>query len=56
MNVTKKIKVVAIEYDLKNEQGMVLDSNKGFAPLEYLHGACNIVIGLEAALIGLAVK
>lgn len=45
--------VVAIEYELRDAKGLVLDNNKNFAPLEYLHGAGNIVAGLENALQGL---
>ena len=52
MTVAKNT-VVAIEYELRDAEGIVLDSNKNFAPLEYLHGAGNIVAGLEKALQGL---
>lgn len=45
--------VVAIHYTLTNDVGEVLDSSSGHAPLTYLHGAGNIVPGLEAALAGL---
>jgi FKBP-type peptidyl-prolyl cis-trans isomerase SlyD len=48
-------KVVTIEYTLKNEGGEVLDSSEGGEPLAYLHGAENIVAGLEKALEGKAV-
>lgn len=43
-------KVVSIEYTLKNDQGVVIDTSRGRAPLDYLHGANNIVTGLENAL------
>lgn len=44
--------VVAIHYTLKNDAGETLDSSAGGDPLEYLHGAGNIVPGLESALTG----
>jgi len=47
-----KNKVVTIDYTLKNSQGEVLDSSEGGPPLPYLHGAGNIIPGLEAALEG----
>ncbi|MCV6590410.1 MAG: peptidylprolyl isomerase [Marinobacterium sp.] len=45
-------KVVSIHYTLTNVDGEVLDSSVGEAPLPYLHGAGNIVAGLEDALAG----
>ena len=45
-------KVVSIHYTLKNNAGEVLDSSDGGDPLGYLHGAQNIIPGLEAALEG----
>jgi len=48
-------KVVTIDYTLKNAQGEVLDSSEGQEPLVYLHGAENIVAGLERELEGKAV-
>jgi len=48
-------KVVAIHYTLTNVSGDVLDSSVGEEPLAYLHGAGNIVAGLEDALTGKAV-
>lgn len=44
--------VVTLHYTLKNTAGEVLDSSEGDAPLSYLHGAQNIVPGLEKALEG----
>ena len=44
--------VVAIDYTLRNEEGDVLDSSEGSQPLAYLHGAANIIPGLEQALAG----
>ena len=47
--------VVAIDYTLSNDAGEVIDSSAGAEPLVYLHGASNIVAGLENALTGKAV-
>ena len=44
--------VVAIDYTLRNDEGEVLDSSEGAQPLVYLHGAGNIIPGLEQALVG----
>lgn len=44
--------VVSIHYTLKNDTGEVLDSSEGSAPLVYLHGAQNIIPGLESELQG----
>ena len=47
--------VALIHYTLTNDQGEVLDSSEGGDPLPYLHGARNIVPGLEKELIGMKV-
>jgi FKBP-type peptidyl-prolyl cis-trans isomerase SlyD len=44
--------VVSIDYTLKDDEGRVLDTSEGRGPLAYLHGAGNIVPGLEEALDG----
>lgn len=44
--------VVAIDYTLSNDAGEVIDSSAGAEPLVYLHGAGNIIPGLENALVG----
>lgn len=44
--------VVSMHYKLTDEEGTVLDSSEGSKPLAYLHGAGNIISGLEKALIG----
>ena len=41
-------KVVSIDYTLTDAAGAIIDSSKGNPPLPYLHGAGNIVPGLEA--------
>ena len=45
-------KAVSIDYTLTNDAGEVIDSSAGGAPLVYLHGAGNIIVGLEKALLG----
>lgn len=44
--------VASIHYTLKNDAGEILDSSEGREPLLYLHGAGNIIPGLENALTG----
>jgi len=44
--------VVSIHYTLTNGEGEELDSSVGRDPLVYLHGAGNIIPGLEGALAG----
>ena len=48
----EKDKVVSIDYTLTGDNGQVLDSSNGREPLAYLHGAGNIIPGLESALEG----
>jgi FKBP-type peptidyl-prolyl cis-trans isomerase SlyD len=45
-------KAVSIDYTLTNDGGEVIDSSAGGAPLVYLHGTGNIIVGLERALEG----
>jgi FKBP-type peptidyl-prolyl cis-trans isomerase SlyD len=56
--IAEKIKenvVVAMNYQLKDDAGQLLDSSQQGAPLEYLHGHSNIIPGLERALAGMGV-
>ena len=46
--------VASFHYTLTNAEGEVLDKSEG-QPLVYLHGAGNIIPGLEEALVGKAV-
>jgi len=46
--------VVAIEYTLKDDQGNIIDASGERGPMEYLHGAQNIIPGLEQGIEGLA--
>ncbi len=51
MQVAKN-KVVSIDYKLTDKSGQLLDSSEGGDPLAYIHGAGNIIPGLETALAG----
>lgn len=44
--------VVGMHYTLKDNEGNVIDSSEGGDILSFLHGAGNIIIGLEKALEG----
>jgi FKBP-type peptidyl-prolyl cis-trans isomerase SlyD len=44
--------VVGINYTLTNDQGEVMDTSEGRGPLMYLHGAGNLIPGLEKQLEG----
>jgi FKBP-type peptidyl-prolyl cis-trans isomerase SlyD len=44
--------VASIAYTLTDIDGHVLDSSQGREPLTYLHGAGNLIPGLESALEG----
>ncbi len=44
--------VASFHYTLTDSTGKVLDSSTGHEPLSYLHGAGNIIPGLERALVG----
>lgn len=48
----KQNAVVSIHYTVRDEDGVQLDSSDGRDPLVYLHGANNIIPGLESALDG----
>ncbi|AWV06539.1 FKBP-type peptidyl-prolyl cis-trans isomerase [Marilutibacter maris] len=45
-------RVASFHYTLTDDAGQVIDSSSGRDPLSYLHGAGNIVAGLEKALAG----
>lgn len=44
--------VASFNYTLTNDAGEVIDSSVGRSPLAYLHGAGNIVPGLEKEMLG----
>ena len=47
--------LVSIQYTLTDESGKVIESNVGKEPLSYIHGAGQIVRGLEKELAGMKV-
>lgn len=51
MQATKD-KVVSIDYTLTDNDGNTIDTSTGRGPLAYLHGAGNIIPGLETAIEG----
>ncbi len=54
MTTIAKDQVVSFHYTLTGENGEILDKSEG-EPLVYLHGAHNIIPGLERALEGKSV-
>ncbi len=52
MSTVAANKVVSLHYTLKNDKGEQLETSRGDEPLEYLHGAENLVPGLEKQLEG----
>ncbi|MCT2529564.1 peptidylprolyl isomerase [SAR92 clade bacterium H921] len=48
----KENSAVSFHYTLTDDDGQTLDSSAGKDPLAYLHGAGNIIPGLENALAG----
>jgi FKBP-type peptidyl-prolyl cis-trans isomerase SlyD len=44
--------VVSIHYTLKNTDDVLIQDTTGYSPESYLHGAGNILAGLEQALTG----
>ena len=53
MNIENR-KVVTFHYTLSDEQGEQLESSREGDPMTYLHGAGNIIPGLEKAMAGKA--
>jgi FKBP-type peptidyl-prolyl cis-trans isomerase SlyD len=51
MQITKN-KVAGIHYTLRDNSGTVLDTSDGRDPLYYLHGAGNLIAGMEEGLEG----
>ncbi len=51
MQITKN-KVASIHYTLRDDEGTVIDSSEGRDPLAYLHGAGNLIQGMEEGLEG----
>jgi FKBP-type peptidyl-prolyl cis-trans isomerase 2 len=46
---------VSLEYTLKGEDGKLIESNKGKAPLVYKHGGQEMIPGLERELTGMKI-
>jgi FKBP-type peptidyl-prolyl cis-trans isomerase SlyD len=44
--------VVSFHYTLRDDSGKELESSRGGTPAVYLHGARNIIPGMEAAMTG----
>lgn len=51
MNIAPGV-VATFHYTLKNPSGETIDSSDGGEPMAYLHGASNIVPGLESEMEG----
>lgn len=45
-------KVVTLHYTLKDEKGTLIETSAGGDPLAYIHGAGNLIPGLESAIEG----
>ncbi len=52
--IVEKNKVVSFHYTLRNVAGEEMESSRDKEPMSYLHGANNIVTGLEKAMEGRA--
>ncbi len=50
--IVEKDKVISFHYTLKNAAGEQMESSRENDPMAYLHGANNIIIGLEKAMEG----
>lgn len=51
MQISKN-KVASIHYTLRDDEGTIIDSSEGREPLQYLHGAGNLIPGMEEGLEG----
>ncbi|MEX0806384.1 MAG: peptidylprolyl isomerase [Candidatus Binatia bacterium] len=54
--MVKNGSLVRFEYTVSNENGEVLQSNRGMEPVSYTHGKREIIPGLENALAGMDVN
>ena len=50
--IVEKNRVVSFHYTLKNSSGEEMESSRERDPMSYLHGAGNIIPGLEKAMLG----
>lgn len=46
-------RIITVNFELKDDQGNLLDSSTRIGPMKYLHGAGQLIPALEAALTGL---
>ncbi len=51
MEISKN-RVASIHYTLRDDEGTIIDSSDGREPLQYLHGAGNLIPGMEEGLEG----
>ena len=54
--IVEKDKAVSFHYTLKNADGKQMETSRDKQPMSYLHGANNIISGLEKAMEGHAVN
>ena len=54
--IAEKDKVVTFHYTLKDAEGEQMETSREKEPMNYLHGANNIIPGLEKAKEGHAIK
>ena len=54
--IAEKDKVVSFHYTLTNAAGEEMESSRDSDPMSYLHGANNIIVGLENAMEGHSVN
>ena len=54
--IAEKDKVVTFHYTLKNAAGEQMETSREKEPMSYVHGANNIITGLEKAMEGHAIK
>jgi len=54
--IAEKNKVVTFHYTLTNADGEEMESSHDKDPMTYLHGANNIIVGLEKAMEGHAIQ
>src|SRR5438045_4526503 len=51
--IVEKNRMVSFNYNIKDDHGVIIDSNEEYVPLQYIHGYNNILPGLENAIDGL---
>ena len=54
--IAEKNKVISFHYTLTNADGEEMESSHDKDPMTYLHGANNIILGLEKAMEGHAIQ